>query len=678
MASSFTCSLRFSGHVRILLGLGLAWGLLVLPVRAETSTAALGSKITTATALRDVRGNRRPLTSFRENHALVLVFMGTECPLSNLYVPRLLELEKKYRSQSVQFLAIYANAHEDLDQIAAHAVDHDLPFLALRDGQQKLAKALGIQRVPSVAVLDGELTLRYRGRIDDRYGVSYRRPQASRHDLAAALEEILAGKTVSVGETEADGCLLNLDRPQPAKTAVTYAKEVARILQQRCQSCHRPGEAAPFSLLTYEDAMRHGAMLKEVTRQRRMPPWHADPRHGKFSNERRLTAQEIDTLAAWVDGGMPRGNEADLPKPIDWPQGWKLGTPDVVFTMPEEFEVPADGALPYKHFFIDTKFDEDRWVQMAEARPGAASVVHHVVVYMLKEGQTRPFSADGDLSVLVGWAPGDLGLVCPPDTALRIPKGTRLLFELHYTPNGKAVKDRSSVGIIFAKQPPRYELKLNPFINEAISLPPHDPHYRAEATWRLPAAARLLSLTPHMHWRGKDYRYEVIYPDGRKETLLSVPRWDFNWQSVYQFAEPVKLPQGARLHAVAHWDNSRHNPYNPDPSKRVRFGLQTWDEMMVGWAAYVWERADNQADQPEKSVSPADRFFERFDRNGDDLITADEIPEKLRPLLLLSGAPKQLNREQFGRVFEQLRQRFGRERPRVEPNKAPRKGGDSE
>jgi hypothetical protein len=243
------------------------------------------------------------------------------------------------------------------------------------------------------------------------------------------------------------------------------------------------------------------------------------------------------------------------------------------------------------------------------------------------------------------------------------------MFELHYTPNGKAVKDRSSVGITFAKAPPKFELLMNSFVNESISLPPHDPHYRAEASFRFRADARIVSCVPHMHWRGKDYRYEVIYPDGRKETLLSVPRWDFNWQNVYQFQEAVKMPKGARLHAVAHWDNSSNNPYNPDPSKRVRFGLQTWDEMMVGWVAYVWERPGTAEELAKNPPSPVDQFFERFDRNGDGLITKDEIPEQMRLLLQATGVqvPDRMDRAEFGQFFDEMRKLFGENRPKRDP-----------
>jgi peroxiredoxin len=648
----------------LILALVLAWQATSGTAAADEarSALALGAKAPNGGSLRDLRGNRRSLHDFKGYHAVVVAFLGTECPIANLYLPRLLELEKTSRPKQVQFLAVYANEHEDLDKVAIHAADHDLPFPVLKDFGQKLADSLGADRLSTVVVLDGDFVLRYRGRIDDRYGIAFRRPKATRDDLAEAIEEVLSKKKVSVPETEADGCLIDHGRKAATPRDVTYSKDVAPILQARCQGCHRPEQAAPFSLMSYDDAAKHGRMIREVTMQRRMPPWHADPRHGQFTNDRRLNRAEIDTLASWVDSGMPRGNDSDLPKPIDWPKGWLLGKPDMIFTMPEEFEVPAEGSLPYQHFVVDTNFTEDRWVQVAEARPGNPGVVHHVVAYILNEGQKQPFLQDGTLSVLVGWAPGDLGLVCPRDTALRVPKGAKLKFELHYTPNGKAAKDRSSVGITFAKKPPKFELYTNAFANESILVPPQAPHYRAEATWRPRADVRIISFTPHMHWRGKDFSYEVIYPDGKRETLLSVPRWDFNWQSVYQFKEPLKLPKGARVHAVAHWDNSRNNPYNPAPEKEVRFGLQTWDEMMVGWVAYVWERPESVAELAKQPVSQADEWFDRLDRNGDEVITPDEIPEQMKPLLLVGGVklPEKITREEFRVLFEQMRKRFPR------------------
>ncbi len=624
----------------------------------------IGSRLPNSHSLRDLRGSNRDLDSFKGHKAVVLVFLGSDCPVSKVYIPAIVELEKKYRGKNVQFLAVYPNELEDLDQIAASAYEMGIPFLVLRDAGQKMAELAGVKRVPTLVMLDSDFKVQYRGRLDDRYSAGSRKQQPTRADLATAIDEVLAAKPVSVAETEVDGCLVGKTRKQPVQKEITFSRDVSRILQNRCQACHREGQGAPFTLSNYDDAVQHAEMIREVTNERRMPPWQADARFGHFSNDRRMTQTELDTLTTWIDTGLKRGDDKDLPKPTEWTKGWAHGKPDMVLTMPEEFEVPAEGVVPYKNYFIDTHFTEDKWVRMAEGQPGHPEVIHHIVVYIMKEGQRGPAGADGNLSILVGWAPGDLGLVCPPDTALRIPKGSRLRFEMHYTPNGKVVKDRSSVGITFADKPPKNELLLGEFANMAFEIAPQDPNYKAEASFRLRADARIMSFAPHMHWRGKDYHYEVTYPDGRKETLLSVPRYDFNWQNVYRFQEPLKLPKGAVLHSVAHWDNSSNNPYNPDPKQTVRFGLQTWEEMMVGFVAYVWERPETAAELAKQPASQADQFFDRLDTNGDNFITKDEIPAQMKPMMLINGVnfPEKMSREEFTKFFEVMRKRFPQQR----------------
>jgi thiol-disulfide isomerase/thioredoxin len=637
-------------------GAGLTLTTSTAQEKPRKSALEVGAKAANSNSLRDVRGNRRPLHDFKGHKALVLVFVGSECPVSNLYLPELIELEKRYRPKGVQFVGVYPNHGDDLETISGHSYDRDATFPVVLDTSARLADSLGVTRVPTVAVLDGGFVLRYRGRVDDRYGVATKRPKASRADLAEALDEVLAGKQVTTAETETDGCLIARAPKAKEKTEVTYSKEVSRIIQERCQSCHRPEQSAPFALMSYDDAVKHAAMIKEVTTQRRMPPWHADPRHGKFSNDRRLSKAEIATLAAWVDAGMPKGDPNDLPKAKEFPKGWVHGTPDLVLTMPKEYEVPATGVVPYQDYFIETGFKEDKWVQLAECKPGAPSVVHHVVAYILREGQKEPVGRDGAISILVGWAPGDLGLVLPKDTAMRVPKGARIRLEMHYTPNGTKTKDKSSIGLTFAKAPPKRELFVEAFANLSIVVPPHSPHHKAEATMRLPADARLISLSPHMHWRGKHFFYETITPDGKRQPLLSVPRWDFNWQSSYRFAEPYKLPKGTKVHAVAHWDNTVNNPLNPNPKERVKFGLQSWEEMMVGFAAYVWERPETAAELAKNPPKQSDLLFDRFDVNGDDVITPDELPEQLRLIAAFAKfeLPARMTRQQFAELLDNL------------------------
>jgi len=386
------------------------------------------------------------------------------------------------------------------------------------------------------------------------------------------------------------------DVPAKAKEPITYAKQVSRIIQENCQTCHHPGTAAPFSLLTYEQAVNWSDTIKEVLVDKRMPPWHADPRYGKFSNDRRLKKDASDTILAWIDSGMKLGDKKDLPAPKTFADGWVIGKPDLVFELPSEQTVPADGVVPYQYFVTPTNFKEDVWIQAAEARPGNRAVVHHIIV-SFREPKTKGRQGGLGDGFLVGTAPGDMPLILRPGMAKRIPAGADLIWQMHYTPNGKETKDRSQVGFIVyqGKEPPRWTAQTRGISNGNFVIPPGDANHLVESGWVVPRDTLLLSFMPHMHLRGKDFEYRAEYPDGRKEVLLSVPRYDFSWQASYRLAEPVRLPKGTRIHCTAHFDNSANNAANPDPKKEVTWGDQTWEEMMIGWVDYIWEQPEKEA-----------------------------------------------------------------------------------
>ncbi|HMF11077.1 MAG TPA: hypothetical protein VKE94_02195, partial [Gemmataceae bacterium] len=354
----------------------------------------------------------------------------------------------------------------------------------------------------------------------------------------------------------------------------------------------------PMSLLSYKDALGWAEAIQEVVQERRMPPWHADPKYGHFSNDRSLSKEDRDTLLGWIKQDCPEGDPQDLPPAKQFPQGWSIGKPDVVFSMPDDFTVPAKSdkkGIRYQYFIVDTNFDEDCWVQAAEARPGNRSVVHHILVYVQKpgeDGEQKGPDGVGD-GLLVGFAPGELPAVFAPWTAKKIPKGARLLFQMHYTPNGVEQKDRSSVGLIFAKQPPQYEVFTRAVTQKRLAIPPGANNYEAKCATTFTRAARLFSLLPHMHLRGKDFEYRVVFPDGKSDILLRVSHYDFAWQSNYRFAKPLDLPAGTRIECTAHFDNSADNPNNPDPAKLVRWGEQTWEEMMIGFVDYVYTKTSN-------------------------------------------------------------------------------------
>jgi hypothetical protein len=356
-----------------------------------------------------------------------------------------------------------------------------------------------------------------------------------------------------------------------------------------------------MSLLTCDDASAWAETIREVVQQGRMPPWFADPQVGEFSNDRRLSKEERDTLLAWIDQDCPKGDEKDLPPPRELVPGWRIGKPDIVLSMEEEFEVPATAprsGIPYKYFTVDTHFTEDKWVQRAEAIEGNRSVVHHIVVFILPPGQR--FNPEKAGRVLVGTAPGDMPLKLPPGTAKKIPAGSKLVFQMHYTPNGSAQKDRSSVGLIFAKEPPKLQALSLPVMNPRFAIPPGDDNYKVESQFTFRNNVLILSFMPHMHLRGKDFRYEVIYPDGKSETLLWVPHYNFSWQSSYRLAKPKAIPKGTKLHCVAHFDNSAKNRNNPDPKKLVLWGDQTWEEMMIGWTEFAFDRPNDTSSEKKR------------------------------------------------------------------------------
>ena len=379
------------------------------------------------------------------------------------------------------------------------------------------------------------------------------------------------------------------------KRNVTFTKDVAPIFYAKCAECHRPGEVGPFSLMSYKEARPWAKSIREQVVEKVMPPWHADPHHGQFRNDRRLSQAEIDTITAWVDGGAQEGNPKDLPPAPKFVEGWNIGKPDQTFSIPEQ-RIPASGVDKYQYLTVPTNFAEDRWISAAEIRSTGRSAVHHVIVFL--KASNSP-GGEGQ-RLLVGTAPGEQPTIFPAGYAKKIPAGSELVFQMHYTPNGKEATDITTVGLIFAKQPVAYEVHTRPVLQMKFAIPPGEANYRVESNYTFTRDAHLTSLMPHMHLRGKDFLYRAVLPDGTSKTLLSVPKYDFNWQTYYVLSEPVALPKGTRIECVAHYDNSPGNKFNPDPTKEVRWGDQTWEEMMIGWISFYFDDA-----KPHKPAAPA-------------------------------------------------------------------------
>jgi mono/diheme cytochrome c family protein len=383
------------------------------------------------------------------------------------------------------------------------------------------------------------------------------------------------------------------DKKDQPPASVTFTRDVAPIFYKNCVQCHRAGEIAPMSLVSYKEARPWARSIKEKVLSRVMPPWHADPRHGEFSNDRRLSDKDVSTIVAWVDGGAKEGSPKDMPRPPKFVEGWNIGTPDAVFYLPKEYAVPAAGEVKYQYFSVPTNFTEDKWVQAAEIRPGARAVVHHIIVF-IQNGAER--------KLLVGYAPGEQPAVISKGLGKKIPAGSQLVFQVHYTPTGTETKDRSYLGLIFAKERPENEVLTRPIMNSRFVIPPGDANYKVESSYTFTEDGQIRSLMPHMHLRGKDFEYRVTYPDGTSRVILSVPKYDFAWQSYYMLKEPVPAPKGTRVDCVAHFDNSTGNKFNPDPAKEVRWGDQTWEEMMIGWMSYTLDKNSARKSGPDATA----------------------------------------------------------------------------
>jgi len=380
---------------------------------------------------------------------------------------------------------------------------------------------------------------------------------------------------------------LSIAAGQAGSAPVTYTKDVAPILYKNCAECHRPTMFAPMSLMTYEETRPWARAIKQRVVKREMPPFSADAPHGVFKNDPRLSQKDIDTIVAWVDGGAPKGSDRDLPAAPSFTDGWTIGKPDAIFTMTEDFQLPAEGTIPYQYIRVPTNLTENKWIKSIEFRPGNRAVVHHIIASVQPAGlDPNDQRARGRVG-LGGITPNAPGVTFEEGIARRLPANSDIILQMHYTTIGQATSDRTSIGVIYAKEPPKRMLDGGAVMQVAFAIPPGADSHEVKASQTLTKDTLLTAMMPHMHARGKDMTYVARYPDGRVETLLSVPKYLFDWQTNYQLAEPKRLPKGTVIEVIAHFDNSAKNIYNPDPTETVRWGDQTWEEMMIGFFTTV-------------------------------------------------------------------------------------------
>ena len=569
-----------------------AWVFVALgaSLRGEDS---LGTKIPIGTKVEglrftDIRGVQRELSELGPHRAFVLTFVTSDCPIVKKTFPKLTELHGQFSTQDVAFVCVNVGLNDTIRDMASQAIEFQAPWAFIKDYDAQVAGKLGITRTPEVAVLDSEYRLIYRGRVDDQIRLGGVKSNASRSDLRLALEEHLAGKPVSVPETLADGCAISR-APAIAEsntTALNYHEHIAPIILEHCTTCHRPGTAAPFSLMTSQDVLGHAEMIQEVIRDETMPPWYANKKHGEFQNDRSLSDSQKEALLGWLASGRAMGSEEQTPEPPEFEQTpWRIGTPDLIITTLEQHTVPATGFVPYKYVVLPHLFLNDTWVSAFEIRPLNPAVVHHCnMAYATSKGASEE-------TFITGYVPGGQPMDLTKfdnQVAYKLPAGSALGLQIHYTTTGQEQKSRIQIGLRFPREKIRkqlYHFVLDP---RGWKIPPGDPAFRISSEHELARDADLLGIFTHMHVRGRDMTFYAKDRSGSQETLLQIPNYNFEWQLGYEIAPGTKLlPKGTTIQAVAHFDNSPFNPYNPDPKATVEYGAQTVDEMFNGFVFYV-------------------------------------------------------------------------------------------
>lgn len=560
-------------------------------VRGEGAKPPLGTEVGKL-AFKDIRYLWRSLDDFAGKKAYVLVFTNTTCPIVQRYMPRLKELDATYGREGVQFLAVNVGAEDTIKDMAAHALEFEALFPFVKDVDYSLVRGLGVERTPEVVVLDAGKRLVYRGRIDDQYRTGGARPNVTRRDLEEAIKEVLAGSQVTVPETPVDGCKITIPAPFDPGAEVTFHRQISGLMQKHCQDCHHPGTATPFSLVTYDDVKAQGEMIAEVVSDQSMPPWYANPKHGKFRNDPTIPKRDRDLIAYWVNSGMKEGSPADGPPPkVFSDTEWRIGKPDLVITMSQTHDIQAEGYVPYHYVILPYVFLKETWLEGIEILPDNRSVVHHCnMAYGSVAGGA------GKQTFITGYVPGGQPMDLAhfgEGVAFRIPAGSVLGLQIHYTTTGKPEKCKISVGLRYPRGVVRKQTHHVICDTGRFGITPYHPAYPVTNSQELKQDVTLLGMFCHMHVRGKDMTFYAHKPDGSTETLLQIPNYNFEWQLGYELPYgSKKLPKGTKIEALAHYDNSTFNPYNPDPSRTVPYGQQTYDEMLNGFAFFTYDDED--------------------------------------------------------------------------------------
>ncbi len=549
----------------------------------------------------DHQGNQQHLTRLANHKAVVIYSQANSCEENVTQLPKFKLLRTLWEKQGIKFLMLNSSPEDTLDSIRRTASVYDIDFPIMVDETQLVAESLKVTKAGEVVVLNpGTMRLLFRGPLDRAAmgggddGGTVRAPPTQ--PLAGILAKAAAGEpipdTVTV-ETKG-GCAYAF--PMQAKHASLtpdYAKDVAPILKEKCTACHVQGGIAPFPMNSYDIVRGFSPMIREVLLTKRMPPAQVDPHVSRFQNANYMSSNELQTLVHWIDAGAPRGNAKKDPmtdlKPLN--EEWQLGKPDLIVEVPA-YEVPATGVIDYFNHVIDLPFDEDKYVRAVQFIPGDTRVLHHLLSYMSSPNfdRSKPVNEENVRDFLEGYAPGKTDATqFPAGTGVFIPKGNVLVMQMHYTTMGKSVVDKTRVGLYFHKTPPKHKYLTHPISHggQALQIPAGESEYKMNGQYSLKEDTLLYALRPHMHYRGRAFRFTVVYPDQTRETLMNVPNYNFAWQPTYRLAEPKLIPAGSRIITDGTFDNSKFNAYNPDPTVMAKGGPQSWEEMFIGYITYT-------------------------------------------------------------------------------------------
>ncbi|MCX8238609.1 MAG: redoxin domain-containing protein [Akkermansiaceae bacterium] len=510
---------------------------------------------------------------------LVIFIQGNGCPLVQKRIPELDRMRTEFEKRGILFCMLNANLQDELAEIRKEAESFKIAMPILKDEAQIVAQALGVERTAEAYLISAKgKKIVYRGAVDDRLSYQTEKPKAEKHYLKDAIESLLGDRAIEPAVTDAPGCRVTFPK---FPGGLTYTRDVAPILAKNCVSCHSKGGLGPFPMSNYRKVAGWSDMIAEVILTKQMPPWHADPEVGEFSNDCSLSPEEAHKIVSWVAAGSPKGEGADPLEnfKVDLPK-WHLGEPDKVIQIPTQ-KLVAEGFFDYRYVTIDNPFDRDVWLTASEIRPGNTKVLHHVIVTSHAAGRRKP------AQWITGYAPGTQGQKYPAGSSVHLRKGHKLRLQLHYTASGKPEIDETQLGFHVSDKPTPKIFRTAIVANSKFQIPPGSMNYGVSKTHLFPKNVTLYAINPHMHFRGKFMNFEAEFKNGRRQALLSVPNYNFNWQRTYVFEEPLKLPAGSRVHIRNAWDNSRFNPYNPDPQKTVKWGDQTFDEMFFATLGYI-------------------------------------------------------------------------------------------